>query len=104
MSCPRPLIRLSPFTSPLTHRNPRILLGGSHQPTLLRYLDGWPKRNGKPGAFLIEFINNQEPLAQFANDRFDLAVVQAPASQEAEVFIRHLTRIARQGLIVRAVD
>ena len=101
MSCPRPLIRLSPFTSPLTHRNPRILLGGAHQPTLLRYLDGWPKRNGKPGAFLIEFIDHSEHLARFADDRFDLAVVQSPGAEKVEEFIRHLTRIARQGLITR---
>ena len=101
MSCPRPLIRLSPFTSPLTHRNPRILLGGSHQPTLLRYLEGWPKRNGKPGAFLIEFIDHSEPLSRFANDRFDLAVVQSPQAEQAAEFIKHLTRIARQGLITR---
>ncbi|MGV8863593.1 MAG: class I SAM-dependent methyltransferase [Pseudomonas sp.] len=101
MSCPRPLIRLSPFTSPLTRRNPRILLGGSHQPTLLRYLEGWPKRNGKPAAFLIEFIDHSESLSRFANDRFDLAVVQAPSAYEAEDFIKHLTRVARQGLITR---
>jgi hypothetical protein len=101
MSNPRPLIRLSPFTSPLTRRNPRILLGGSHQPTLLRYLEGWPKRNGKPAAFLIEFIDQYDSLADFPNDRFDIAVVQAPSADNAEVFIRHLTRIARQGLITR---
>lgn len=101
MSCPRPLIRLSPFTSPLTRRNPRILLGGSHQPTLLRYLEGWSKRNGKPAAFLIEFIDHCESLSRFANDRFDLAVVQAPSADEAEDFIRQLTRVARQGLITR---
>ena len=101
MSCPRPLIRLSPFTSPLTRRNPRILLGGSHQPTLLRYLEGWPKRNGKPAAFLIEFIDHCESLSRFANDRFDLAVVQAPSADDAENFIKHQTRVARQGLITR---
>jgi hypothetical protein len=101
MSNPRPLIRLSPFTSPLTRRNPRILLGGSHQPTLLRYLEGWPKRNGKPAAFLIQFIDQHDSLAKFANDRFDIAVVQAPSADNAELFINHLTRIARQGLITR---
>ncbi|MEB0039984.1 MULTISPECIES: class I SAM-dependent methyltransferase [unclassified Pseudomonas] len=101
MSCPRPLIRLSPFTSPLTRRNPRILLGGSHQPTLLRYLEGWPKRNGKPAAFLIQFIDQNESLSDFPNDRFDIAVVQAPSADQAEVFIKHLVRVARQGLITR---
>jgi len=99
MSSLRPLVRLSPFTSPLTRRNPRILLGGSHQPTLLRYLDGWPKRNGRPAAFLIQFVDNHESLARFANDRFDLAVVQAPKAEQAEDFIKQLIRVARQGLI-----
>lgn len=101
MSCPRPLIRLSPFTSPLTRRNPRILLGGSHQPTLLRYLDGWPRRNGKPTAFLIEFIDHGESLARFASDSFDLAVIQAPSAEHAAEVIKQLTRITRQGLITR---
>ena len=41
MTCPQPHIRLAPITSGLLLRNPRILLGGNHQPTLLRYLDGW---------------------------------------------------------------
>ena len=44
MICPQPLIRLAPITSGLLLRNPRVLLGGSHQPTLLRYLEGWPRR------------------------------------------------------------
>ncbi|MDY7560568.1 class I SAM-dependent methyltransferase [Pseudomonas sp. 10B1] len=101
MSCSHPLIRLSPFTSPLTRRNPRILLGGSHQPTLLRYLEGWPKRNGKPAAFLVQFIDQNESLTDFPDDRFDIAVVQSPNADKAEVFIKHLVRIARQGLITR---
>ena len=35
MICPQPHIRLAPITSGLLLRNPRVLLGGSHQPTLL---------------------------------------------------------------------
>ena len=44
----QPLLRLAPITGSLTPNNLKILLGGSHQPSLLRYLDGWPKRWGKP--------------------------------------------------------
>lgn len=101
MTCPQPLIRLAPITSGLTRRNPQILLGGSHQPTLLRYLDGWPKRWGASRAFLIQFVADQESLARFASDSFDLAVVQAPSAEDLPATVRELTRIARQGLITR---
>ena len=100
-SNPRPLVRLAPIASQFNRRNPKILLGGSHQPTLLRYLDGWPRRQNGPHAFLIQFIDSNESLERFSNDQFDLAVVQAPKAEHAEVVIRHLTRIARQGLITR---
>ncbi len=98
---PRPLVRLAPIASQLNRRNPKILLGGSHQPTLLRYLDGWPRRQNGPHAFLIQFIDTTQSLDHFGNDQFDLAVVQAPDAEHAETVIRHLTRIARQGLITR---
>ena len=97
----RPLIRLAPVASQLNRRNPKILLGGSHQPTLLRYLDGWPRRQNGPHAFLIQFIDANETLERFSNDQFDLAVVQAPCAEHADAVIRHLTRVARQGLITR---
>ncbi|MDQ0666817.1 hypothetical protein QF039_001117 [Pseudomonas sp. W2I6] len=58
MNALRPLIRLAPITADLTQRNPKILLGGKHQPTLLRYLDGWPRRTGRPSAFLIQFVED----------------------------------------------
>lgn len=98
---PRPLVRLAPIASQFTRRNPKILLGGSHQPTLLRYLDGWPRRQHGPHAFLIQFIDTHDSLERFTNDQFDLAVVQAPDAEHVESVIRHLTRIARQGLITR---
>jgi len=100
-SSPRPLVRLAPIASQFNRRNPKILLGGSHQPTLLRYLDGWPRRQNGPHAFLIQFIDSRDSLERFANDQFDLAVIQAPDAEHAEAVIRHLTRIARQGLITR---
>jgi hypothetical protein len=101
MNALRPLIRLAPITAGLTQRNPKILLGGRHQPTLLRYLDGWPRRTGRPSAFLIQFVDDSDSLARFATDSFDLAVIQAPNASEAGEVIRQLTRIARQGLITR---
>jgi hypothetical protein len=82
-------------------RTPRILLGGQHQPTLLRHLEGLSRRKGQARAFLIQFTETCCHLAQYGNDRFDLAVIQSPASAEAAEVIGHLTRIARQGLITR---
>ena len=87
-------------------RNPRFAREleakvGKHQPTLLRYLDGWPRRTGRASAFLIQFAEDGESLARFATDSFDLAVIQAPSAADAGEVIRQLTRIARQGLIAR---
>ncbi|WP_166366117.1 hypothetical protein [Pseudomonas akapageensis] len=101
MSCPRISVCLAPVPSSPTLRNPRILLGGQHQPTLLRHLDGWPRRKGKATAFLIQFVDEVAALAGFADDRFDLAVIQAPSAENAADVIGHMTRIARQGLITR---
>ncbi|HEY0285537.1 MAG TPA: class I SAM-dependent methyltransferase [Pseudomonas sp.] len=101
MSNPRPLVRLAPIASQFNRRNPKILLGGAHQPTLLRYLDGWPRRQNGPYAFLIQFIDQHQSLEHFSNDQFDLAVVQAPTAEQRDEVIHHLIRIARQGLITR---
>lgn len=101
MNALSPLIRLAPITADLTRHNPRILLGGKHQPTLLRYLDGWPRRTGRPAAFLIQFVEDGDSLSRFASNSFDLAVIQAPAAADAGEVIAQLTRIARQGLIAR---
>jgi len=97
----RPLLRLAPITSGLALQNPKILLGGSHQPTLLRYLEGWPKRWGAPRTLQIQFVGNDESLERFARDAFDLAVVQAPSAANLESTVRELVRVARQGLITR---
>ncbi|ALE87463.1 hypothetical protein [Pseudomonas versuta] len=99
MSQTRPLVRLEPITANLNLRNPKILLGGKHQPTLLRYLDGWPRRKGRASAFLIQFVEEGDNLARFASNSFDLAVIQSPSAEKAEVVIRNLTRVSRQGLI-----
>lgn len=95
----RPLLRLSPISTLLSRKSPRILLGGSHQPTLLRYLDGWPRRRPGPCAFLIQFVDAAQPLAAYRDDEFDLAVIQSPKADQVDQVIRDLTRIARQGLI-----
>ena len=99
MSQPRPFVRLAPITANQTFRNPKILLGGRHQPTLLRYLDGWPRRKGRASAFLIQFVEQGDGLTRFADDSFDLAVIQSPAAEHAEQVIRNLIRVSRQGLI-----
>ncbi|MCY1272509.1 hypothetical protein D9M68_206210 [compost metagenome] len=101
MTCPQPLIRLAPITSGPLLRNPKVLLGGAHQPTLLRYLEGWPKRWSRPHTLLIQFARDGESLARFAADSFDLAVVQAPSAAQLPELVRELTRVARQGLITR---
>ncbi|NWA09880.1 class I SAM-dependent methyltransferase [Pseudomonas gingeri] len=101
MNNPRPVVRLAPITANLPDRNPKILLGGKHQPTLLRYLDGWPRRKGRTSAFLIQFVEDGDSLERFADNSFDLAVIQSPAAEQAEAVIRQLTRVARQGLITR---
>ncbi|UXZ98566.1 class I SAM-dependent methyltransferase [Pseudomonas phytophila] len=96
-----PVVRISPIATQFSRRNPKILLCGSHQPTLLRFLDGRPRRNGGPHAFLIQFVDPQQSLASFKDDQFDLAVVQAPSAERVEEVVRDLTRVARQGLITR---
>ena len=101
MTCPQPLLRLAPITSGLVLRNPRILLGGSHQPTLLRYLEGWPKRWHQPRNFLIQFVREGESLSRFGTGSFDMAVIQAPSAEAAPATIADLVRVARQGLITR---
>ena len=102
MSCPRSSVCLTPLPSSQSARTPRVLLSGPHQPTLVRFLDGWPRRKGRATALLIQFVDLGTSLAEFAADRFDLAVVQAPGKEQAAEVIGQLTRIARQGLITRA--
>ena len=99
MSQPRPVASPAPVTANSDLRNPKILLGGKHQPPLLRWLDGWPRRKGRASAFLIQFVEGDDSLARFANDSFDLAVIQSPTAQQAESVIGNLIRISRQGLI-----
>ncbi|MGA6106561.1 class I SAM-dependent methyltransferase [Pseudomonas solani] len=99
MTCPQPLIRLAPITTGLVLRNPRVLLSGPHQPTMLGYLDGWPKRWAGPRNLLIQFALDAGSLQRYAADSFDMAVVQAPPRDEVALMVRELVRVSRQGLI-----
>ncbi|WP_302329094.1 hypothetical protein [Pseudomonas triclosanedens] len=101
MTCPNPHVRLAPITTGLVRRNPKILLGGNHQPTLVRYLDGWPKRWNGSRTFLIQFAETVADIARFPSDSFDFAVVQAPVAEQLESTVSELIRVARQGLITR---
>lgn len=95
-------VRLAPVTSGPHLRSPRVLLAGQHQPSLLRYLEGWPKRWSCPRAFLIQFARSEaEDLRRFAPDSFDFAVIHAPEADRLEPTIAALVRVARQGLITR---
>lgn len=94
-------IRLAPITSGLVRREPKILLGGDHQPSLLQYLDGWPKHWGKKSLSRVQFALDPKSLADLPADSFDLAVVETPMAVSAAEAIHELTRVARQGLIIR---
>lgn len=101
MTCPNPQVRLAPITTGLLRRNPRILLCGHHQPTLVRYLEGWPKRWQGSRTFLIQFAADLAEIARFPRDHFDFAVIQSPRAEELQPLVHELTRVARQGLITR---
>lgn len=101
MSCAHPHVRLAPITTGLLRRNPRILLSGNHQPTLVRYLEGWPKRWQGSRTFRIQFAGDLAEIARFADDSFDFAVADAPGAETLERLVHELTRVARQGLITR---
>lgn len=93
-------LRLAPITSGLIRSNPKVLLGGAlHQPSLLRYLDGWPRRNSRSRCW----CSSPVPMSRwrFADDSFDLAVIQSPSPDNLDECIRELTCVARQGLITR---
>ncbi|KUM44069.1 hypothetical protein [Pseudomonas sp. EpS/L25] len=97
---PLPL-RLTPLTQGKLACHPAILLGGPDQPTLLRYLEGWPKRWPHSRTLQIRFADQVEQLRAFGDDSFDFAVVQSPGRAGLEPLVRELTRVARQGVITR---
>lgn len=100
MSCPRTHLHFSPLPRIAVNRHPHVLLVGSHQPRLLKSLEGWPKQ--WPGArnFLIRFADAQaKALADLPADAFDLVVVGAEARPLDSALVGQLIRVARQGLI-----
>ncbi|SIQ47035.1 hypothetical protein [Aquipseudomonas alcaligenes] len=100
MSCPRTHLHFSPLPRIAVNRHPHVLLVGSHQPRLLKSLEGWPKQ--WPGArnFLIRFADAQaKALEGLPADAFDLVVVGAEASPLDSELVGQLIRVARQGLI-----
>ncbi len=100
MNCPRPHLYFSSLPRTAANRHPHVLLVGSHQPRLLKSLEGWPKH--WPGArnFLIKFAAPQvAELAQLPSNGFDLVVVGGEAQPVNAELSAQLVRVARQGLI-----
>lgn len=91
----------APLPASLARKTPTILLCGQHQPSLLKRMEGWARRRGRPNAFLVQFAAPDASLAAFARDRFDLAIVEALDPARLEQQVADVVRVARQGLIVR---
>lgn len=100
MSCPRTHLHFSPLSHAAVNRHPHVLLVGSHQPRLLKSLEGWPKQWPGSRNFLVRFAGAQvQDLARLPADAFDLVVVGAEARPLESELIGQLVRVARQGLI-----
>ena len=100
MSCPRAHLHFSPLPHAAVNRHPHVLLVGSHQPNLLKSLEGWPKHWPAARNFLIRFAGPQaQELARLPSDSFDLVVVGPEAASVRDELIGQLLRVARQGLI-----
>lgn len=100
MICPQPLCRLAPITTGMNSGRPRILLCSNQASGLLRYMEGWSRRD-RSRLLQIESLDTQQRLADIASDSFDLAVVQAVPADEIDALVHELVRVARQGLITR---
>ncbi|WP_225592230.1 class I SAM-dependent methyltransferase [Pseudomonas sp. PDM15] len=100
MSCPRTHLYFSPLPRTAVNRHPHVLLVGSHQPRLLKSLEGWPKQWSGARNFLIRFSGaSAQDLARLPADAFDLVVVGVEAQPVNDELIGQLVRVARQGLI-----
>lgn len=100
MSCPRTHLYFSPRPHIAVNRHPHVLLVGSHQPRLLKSLEGWPKHWPGARSCLIRFAEAQaDKLAELPANAFDLVVVGAEARPLDGELIGQLVRVARQGLI-----
>ncbi len=100
MQCPRPHLTFSSLSSHAQHRHPHVLLVGSHQPHLLKSLEGWPKLWPGTRNCLIRFAEpHAEALQQLPGNAFDLVVVGGEAQPLSDALLGQLVRVARQGLI-----
>ena len=100
MSCPRTHLHFSALPHAAANRHPHVLLVGSHQPHLLKSLEGWPKHWPASRNFLIRFAAPRaRELAGLPANAFDLVVVGAEAQPVDDALIGQLVRVARQGLI-----
>lgn len=100
MSCPRTHLHFSPLPQVEVNRHPHVLLVGSHQPHLLKSLEGWPKHWPASRNFLIRFAAPRaEELARLPANAYDLVVAGVEAKPLDDALIGQLVRVARQGLI-----
>ena len=90
MNCPH---RLPPVCIAAPVRN--VLLDPRLPATVLRQLDGWSPAASR----LLEFTDQQIPMAERASDSLDWAVISVPAAGDIDTLLPALLRVARQGLI-----
>ena len=96
MTCPSTQLRLAPITTGLVRRNPRILLSGPHQPTLVRYLEGWPKRWNGSRTFLIQFAQDGRTWRASPATR-STSPWSGPGAEDLDLVVRQLIRVARRA-------
>ncbi len=100
MSCPRPQLQFSPLPSCSVVRHPHVLLIGQHSPSLLKYLEGWPKNWAADRQSLLKFAAAQDAeLREMPDAAFDLVVLGESASVLTDELLHEVLRVARQGLI-----
>lgn len=90
MNCPH---RLTPACIATPVR--KVLLDPRLPAVLLRQLDGWSPAASR----LLEFTDQQIPLAERVSDSLDWAVISVPAAGDIDTLLPALLRVARQGLI-----
>jgi len=100
MSCPRPLLQFSPLPSGSVVRHPHVLLIAQHSPSLLRYLEGWPKNWAADRQSLLKFAAPEAAeLRELPDAAFDLVVLGESSGALTDELLHEVLRVARQGLI-----
>lgn len=97
MNCPQHLPTPSPSSNTESSVCRHVLLVNRAPVHLLRHLDGWKKSQPQ----LTQFSANVSQLQQLATDSIDWAVMVAPTAEQLERCVHELTRVARQGLLIR---